>query len=133
MVLSYQKGANKMLECKNLMKRYMNKTAVEDISLKIESGKTTSRIVVIIRSLAIISIPLSGSSNKKQMFSKLIILIGIAILEIYFLFGVLKEDEKVIAKAVSRKTEKKDMEDLMLLLKVVEITILTYEKFLLYL
>ena len=35
------------------------------------------------------------------MFSKLIILIGIAILEIYFLFGVLKEDEKVIAKAVS--------------------------------
>ena len=28
-----------MLECKNLMKRYMNKTAVEDISLKIESGK----------------------------------------------------------------------------------------------
>ncbi len=38
---------------------------------------------------------------RKQMFSKLIILIGIAILETYFLFGVLKEDEKVIAKAIS--------------------------------
>lgn len=37
---------------------------------------------------------------RKQMFSKLIILIGIGLLEVYFIFSVIREEEQDIAKAI---------------------------------